>query len=107
MGKKSRNKGYRGEHGLVTLLRESGLSAKRIPLSGATEFARGDIIVGGLTAEVKLRKNGFKELYKWIRDRDLLFVKADREPYLCVMRVELLITLLGGRGDDGEKDSKR
>ncbi len=96
MGKKSRNKGYRGEHELVCLLKRAGINAVRVPLSGATEFAKGDVLVEGRTCEVKLRKAGFKELYRWIEGKDLLFLKADRKEYLVVMRVKDLVELLKG-----------
>ena len=100
MGKRSRNKGYRGEHNLVLLLRKAGIDAKRVPLSGAADFLKADLLIEGLTAEVKVRHAGFKELYKWIEDKDLLFVKADRKEYLCVMRTKTFIDLLNAtRGE--------
>ena len=108
MGKKSRDKGYRGEHNLERILRKFGLDAKRVPLSGASDFAKGDIIVEGRRGEVKVRKEGFKQIYKWLekgilkkenveqlRERnDILFIKADRKEYLAVMRLLDLIELL-------------
>jgi Holliday junction resolvase len=94
MGKAQRDKGYRGEHNLVRLLQQHGIDAKRVPLSGATSFAKGDIIIDDLVAEVKVRKDGFKQIYKWIEGKDLLFIKADRKDYLVVMNVEMLIKLL-------------
>jgi hypothetical protein len=93
MGKKSRNKGYRGEHNLVSLLRSHKINAIRVPLSGATEFCKGDLIIDDLIAEVKVRQNGFKELYKWIENKDLLFVKADRHEYLCIMPLKIFMKL--------------
>lgn len=94
MGKMQRNKGYRGEHNLVRILKESGIKAKRIPLSGATEFQKGDVQIQDFIAEVKLRKNGFKQIYKWLENSDILFIKADRKPYLAVIPLELLVDLL-------------
>ena len=96
MGKSQRNKGYRGEYNLVRKLREAGLEAERVPLSGATDFKKGDIVVEGLTGEVKLRKNGFKMLYDWLEGNDFLAVKADRKEYLVVISLELFIKLLKG-----------
>jgi len=98
MGKKSRNKGYRGEHNLVLLLRAHGIDTKRVPLSGATDFCKGDLLIQGLVAEVKVRHEGFKELYKWLEGKDVLFVKADRASYLCIMPVERFIELIKGKG---------
>jgi len=88
MGKAQRSKGYRGEYNLVKKLKADGFDAKRIPLSGATEFQKGDVKVEEFIAEIKVRKNGFKQLYKWLENVDLLFVKADRMPYLVVMPLE-------------------
>ena len=96
MGKSQKQKGYRGEHKLVKLLKKHGLDAKRIPLSGATEFQKGDILIENYIGEVKWRKDGFKEIYKWLGDNDFLFIKADRKPYLVVMNIETFIKLLGG-----------
>lgn len=96
MGKRSRSKGYRGEYELVCLLRREGITALRVPLSGSTDFQKGDVIVAGGVGEVKLRRNGFKEIYKWLNDRDWLFLKADRCPYLVVMQLDKFIKLVKG-----------
>jgi hypothetical protein len=42
-----------------------------------------------LEIEVKSRADGFKELYRWIADRDLLILKADRQEPLIIMRLAL------------------
>lgn len=96
MGRKSRGKGYRGEYNLVQVFRKENLSAIRVPLSGATDFAKGDVVVEGMVGEVKMRRNGFKELYKWLANKDLLFLKADREDYLCVMPISKFMQLMKG-----------
>ncbi|MDW7998460.1 MAG: hypothetical protein RMI30_03285 [Thermodesulfovibrio sp.] len=95
-GKYSRRKGYRIEHELEKLLRKNGLDAQRIPLSGsAGGYFAGDLIVEGKKAEVKGRKDGFKEIYKWLENKDFLFIKADRKEYLVVMRLSDFISLIG------------
>ena len=100
MGKSQRNKGYRGEYKLVKLLQKAGIPAKRVPLSGATEFAKGDIVIKDrYKAEVKLRKDGFKELYRWLDGNDFLFVKADRKPYLVIMTFDTFIEKWVGKDD--------
>ena len=43
MGKFSRDKGALFEREVVTLARTYDLKAQRVPLSGATEYARGDV----------------------------------------------------------------
>src|SRR5215831_10437170 len=89
------DKGRRDERSLVRLLRGLGFRAARIPLSGAAggSFA-GDVVLhlqGGvkLTAEVKCRADGFKQIYKWLRGRDLLVIRADRSDPLVVMPLSL------------------
>lgn len=94
MGKSQRRKGYRGENQLVNYFKQYNLNAVRIPLSGSTEFQKGDVIVEDFICEVKLRKDGFREIYKWLEGNDILFIKADRKPYLVVMPVDLLRDML-------------
>jgi hypothetical protein len=43
---------------------------------------------------VILRKDGFKQIYDWLEDKDLLIVKADRKEPLVVLRLEDYIKLL-------------
>jgi hypothetical protein len=65
-----------------------------VPLSGAVggRFA-GDIVLPlmgrDLCVEVKSRTKGFRELYTWLDERDVLIVKADRREPLVVMRLAL------------------
>ncbi|OOC42175.1 hypothetical protein [Thermosipho sp. 1074] len=93
MGKSQRVKGYRGEYNLVKSLQEAGIDAKRIPLSGSVNGFKGDVVVEGLVGEVKVRKDGFKRLYQWLENKDLLFLKADRKAYLVVLRIDDFIDL--------------
>lgn len=94
MGKAQRDKGYRGEINLVNYAKEQNLEAKRIPLSGAVEGFKGDVIIGGFTGEVKVRGNGFKKIYEWLADNDFLAVKADRRPYLVVLNLDTFLKLI-------------
>ncbi|MDD3089374.1 MAG: hypothetical protein WC261_10625 [Synergistaceae bacterium] len=96
MGKSQRDKGYRGENNLVNMLKESGIDAKRVPLSGATDFQKGDIVANGMTGEVKIRGSGFKQIYDWLAAHDFLAIKADRQQYLVVLPIEKFIELLKG-----------
>ncbi len=89
MGKKSKDKGYRLEHELVERLKELGFDAERVPLSGRSGGSfSGDLIVEGKIAEVKGRGDGFKSLYKWLEDRDILFIRADRKEWLVIQRLK-------------------
>lgn len=101
MGKSQKDKGYRGENNLRHLLQDAGIECKRIPLSGASAILPGcDLLIGEdeRQAEVKIRGNGFKKLYDWLANNEYLFVKADRLPYLAVMRVDDFIKLVLGKG---------
>jgi Holliday junction resolvase len=93
-GRRSRDKGARAERAIVRALQAEGYAAARVPLSGAAggRFA-GDVVVPvqgrDLTAEVKARADGFRELYGWLDGRDVLIVKADRQEPLVVVRLSL------------------
>ena len=106
-GKAQRQRGDRAEREIVNALKEKGIDACRVPLSGAAkgEFG-GDLRVAGLTAEVKSRKGGggFSLLMRWIEAVDLLFVKSGPE-ILVVMPLDLfkdLIALKGKKTDGPE-----
>lgn len=100
-GKSPKEKGRRGEREIVNILTKAGLKAHRVPLSGSVDGYPGDVIVDIITkegpipwtGEVKRRKDGFKELYKWLNDKDLIFCRADRKEWLVIMRLEEWIWL--------------
>ncbi len=97
MGRSQQQKGYRGENNLRKLLVNGGVECQRVPLSGAAPGRDGDLIInGGDKGEVKIRGNGFKQIYEWIIGNKFLFVKADRKDYLAVMRIDDFIKLLSG-----------
>jgi Holliday junction resolvase len=88
MGKSQRDKGARAEREIVNLLKSQGVSAERVPLSGAAHY-QGDghdvTVDKKLKAEVKIRANDFARLYSWLEDNDMLFVRRDRADWLVVM----------------------
>jgi len=97
-GRASRQKGNRTERALVRALQEGGFAAERVPLSGAARGRfGGDISVPLLGVdrrlEVKCRGNGFRRLYEWLGDRDLLIVKADRLDPLIVIPFTLALEI--------------
>ena len=91
-----RRKGSNAERELVKLLREAGIPAKRVPLSGAAEGYPGDVKYTDVadldnpdkTAEVKIRSTGFKQIYKWLADNDILAIRSDRNEWLVVQRLK-------------------
>jgi len=88
MGKASRTKGQRNEQSLVNLLKDAGLPACRVPLSGmhGGQFA-GDILIGERRFEAKVRATGFKQIYDYLGDNAGLFIRADRQEPLIVIRL--------------------
>ena len=102
MGKPSRDKGARFEREIVAIAQAPDLDATRVPLSGATNFAKGDVVVSNdvdsWTIEAKKRANGFRTIYRWLEgDCDLLVLGADRKPALAVLPLADFFDLLKGR----------
>lgn len=102
-GKASRQKGNRAERAVVRYLQERGFAAERVPLSGSA----GGSYLGDLTVpvigidrvvEVKARANGFRELYRWLIDRDILIVRADRSEPLVVLPLKLAVEIAAKAG---------
>lgn len=68
-GRKPRSKGIRFEREVVSVLREYNIRAKRVPLSGSTDFQKGDIVIetvegNPIVVELKSRKNEFTKVYQ-------------------------------------------
>lgn len=107
MGKKSKDKGYRGERYFVDRLNDNGAKARRVPLSGALKDLPGDVMLNWLGIErdfeCKWRANGFREIYKWLKPRRGLFVKADRQEGLVVLRISDFTELLNAANDNRDK----
>lgn len=98
MGKPSRDKGLRTERSLVRMLQNVGFAAERVPLSGAAHGRFGsDVSIPLLgvdrRAEVKVRRSGFRELYRWLDGSDVLVVKADRQDPLVVLPLRFAIEI--------------
>ena len=107
-GRGPRRKGNRVEREVLALLREAGLEAKRVPLSGSAPGYPGDLEVelpglGVVLVEVKARRR--LALEGWLDGRGLLIIKPDRKPPLAVLTLEaflrLVQTLSGNGGGTG------
>ena len=76
MGKKSRDKGARFEREIVNAAKAHGIDAFRVPLSGSAAGFKDDIELrlGDETwrIEAKKRANGFKRVYEWLGEADVL-----------------------------------
>ena len=94
----SRDKGGRVERELVNKLKDAGMAAERVPLSGAAggTFSGDVLIQDTLIAEVKARKEGagFKTLEGWLGDNDMLLLKRNNADPIAVLPWDLLITFL-------------
>jgi len=97
-GKGPKRKGTRAEREALRLLREAGLEARRVPLSGSAPGYPGDLVahlpgLGEVVVEVKARRRFGLE--GWLEGRGLLVLRPDRRPPLAVMRLEDLLKALG------------
>lgn len=83
------------ERELVGVFADAGLTAKRVPLSGAQAGYKDDVVVEGLQVEVKSRaKSQWKVLEGWLGDADLLAVKEDRKRFFFFVGEDVMISLL-------------
>lgn len=102
MPNRQKEKGSRFERSIVKLITAAGFSAAKVPLSGGAGGEFSDDIemhwFAGETArfECKARANGtgFATLYKWLGSCSGLFLKADRQPPLVVLRMEDFVDLM-------------
>lgn len=107
-GRRSRDKGARGERALVQYLLGRGFSAERVPLSGAAggKFCS-DVSVAVLGTdwriECKTRARGFAQLYAWLDGSDALVVRADRSEPLVILPLRKAVDIL----DHAERNRTR
>jgi len=102
-GKAAKRKGYTGENEIVKLLSKYDIPAERVPLSGALKGnLAGDIntIIAGKEKKIesKRRKDGFKELYKFLEQDgcNYIFMRADRKDWIVAMTFEEWLDLVKG-----------
>ena len=97
MSAHSRSKGKRGEREVVALARAAGLDASREWQNAQhpdPAMRRCDVVLDGKPAQVKVSGDGFGYLYDGLEAVEFLFVRADRRPWLAVVRAEKLLRLL-------------
>lgn len=99
-GRHSRNKGATFERSVVLEAREHGLTAMRVPLSGATEFQKGDVIITPTFSdkpwvfECKRRKTLPAWLEEALGDNAGLILRADRHEAVAVIPFATLLELM-------------
>lgn len=100
MGRMSRDKGATFEREIVTRARDFGLSAQRVPLSGATSYAKGDIEIipsfadNPWTFECKRRRELPRWLLEALGDNAGLILRADRRDAVAIIPLKTLFELL-------------
>ncbi len=101
MGKLSRNKGANYERELVNAFKDRGLFAQRVPLSGATDYAKGDVEVtagyDGKTiflGECKRRRSLPDYMVNALGENDFAAFRQDRGETLIVLRLDTFVDLL-------------
>lgn len=100
MGKLSRDKGAVFERSIVTIASEYGLAAQRVPLSGATSYAKGDVEITPnfdptpWVFECKRRKTLPAWLEDALGDNAGLILRADRHEAVAVIPLATLMGLL-------------
>ena len=98
-GKHSRNKGAAYEREIVNQLKEHGVKAERVPLSGAMKGNYGgDIKLGpvlGYIGECKRTKKSLSRIYKALEqdNADFLFARDDLKETVAIVRMETLLAL--------------
>jgi hypothetical protein len=90
-GAAPRRKGTRFERAVAR-----ALGGARVPLSGAAGGSwSGDVILpNGWRVECKRRAEGWRQLYAWLANADVVVVQADRQPALAVLPLARLAALL-------------
>ena len=106
--KGNKKRGYVLEHEVETFWKNFGAKCKRVFASGQYKHLgddfEGDVQLEGLTIECKRRKTGFKELYKWLKDADILVVRSDRNKRLYVFSEELFAEFASKGADKSETE---
>lgn len=97
---------------MVAMLRQIGVRASRVPLSGSAggEFSgdlQAHIGASPLRCEVKGRANGegFKTVENWLGDNDLLFLIRDRATPLVTMPWPVFAAMIKELVQDGHPET--
>lgn len=106
MGRMQKRKGYRTEKLIEKILRGNHLDVVRVPLSGATDFQKGDLVLRvkdkEWLIEVKARKEGFAQITKSLFTEDGLWFETEDAYY----QIELLSEFIKRMLNAGEPPSK-
>lgn len=99
-GKRNRQRGAEFERELVNLFRAHGLKSERVPLSGATTYAKDDVVVVPSFENEPWRGECKRKasVPKWITDAlgecQFMAMRGDKQEALVVIRATLFAELL-------------
>lgn len=100
-GRGQRQRGDRFEREIVQAFKDRGLESIRVPLSGATEYAKGDVEVVAnfpgkprYVGECKRRKNLPEWIVNALGENDFLALREDRGTTLIMLRLDMFGDLL-------------
>jgi len=93
-GRRSRDKGSREELAIKRLLQSKGFAAEKV----SRMYRPGaDLILSLLgvdrTVEIKVRSDSFGTLYRWLEQRDVLIIRADRKEALAIVPLRFAIEI--------------
>lgn len=99
MGKSQRDKGNRAERELVNDLKDRGIFARRVPLSGATQHDPDDVVIETALSELRVEvKRRAKPLSKALEDAlggaDMVATRADRGEWRWYVPHGVMVRLL-------------
>lgn len=110
MGKAQRDKGARFERKIVNMLKDWGLVAMRVPLSGAVATHPDDVVIeadaGDIRIECKKRKKISKYLTDYLNSCDLVCIEEDRGQTRWLVGNETMRRLLLAYANQAENTCK-
>lgn len=104
----SKQKGYRGEVGIVKRWIAAGIECRRVILSGALGHILGDEYFGdvkalingqSITIQSKCLAKGWTSIYRDLSNHDCLIIKATHKESLVILPESLFLTLVGDSRD--------
>lgn len=100
-GRHSRNKGAGYEREVVHEARAFGLDAKRVPLSGAAEGFKGDVLIQSgdeeYRCELKRRKSLPSYFTDYLADNDAVIVRQDNGTSMVLLPLAGWLEMLARR----------
>lgn len=109
----SKRKGVAYETEITKDFQEIGCAAEKVPLSGAVKTNKFDhdvtapIMGADRKIECKIRKDGYRELYKHLAENDILAHRSNNRSSLVTMRLDFFLQVLRRANNDYARDEQR